>query len=58
MRKPTDEPRPVQIGVRVPAKLGDQLAAIAERENNGVSAVVRRLLAEALQREQGTRDAA
>lgn len=49
------EHAPVQIGIRVPAKMGDQLAAIADRENNGASAVVRRLLAEALQREEATR---
>lgn len=36
------------IGVRVPARMGDQLQALARRENNGVSAVVRRLLTEAL----------
>ena len=36
------------IGVRVPAHMGDQLEALARRENNGVSAVVRRLLTAAL----------
>jgi hypothetical protein len=47
----TNHDAPVQIGLRVSRSLGEKLAAIAERENNGVSAVVRRLLAEALQRE-------
>lgn len=38
----------VQIGIRVPARISDQLKAIALAENNGVSAVVRRLLTAAL----------
>ena len=37
-----------QLGIRVPARMGDQLAALARKENNGVSALVRRLLTEAL----------
>jgi hypothetical protein len=37
-----------QIGLRVPARMGAQLEAMARRENNGVSAVIRRLLTAAL----------
>jgi predicted HicB family RNase H-like nuclease len=37
-----------QLGVRVPTHINDQLEAIAKRESNGVSAVVRRLLTAAL----------
>lgn len=40
-----------QIGIRVPARLNTQLETIAQREGNGVSAVVRRLLTDALARE-------
>ncbi len=51
-RLTTTAPKPhtslKQIGIRVPARMNDQLEAIAKRENNGVSAVVRRLLAAAL----------
>jgi predicted DNA-binding protein len=43
----------VAIGVRVPKELGERLAAMASREGNGVSAVVRRLLTEGLAREAG-----
>lgn len=39
------------IGIRVPVLLGKQLEALARRENNGVSAVVRRLLTAALSHE-------
>jgi hypothetical protein len=37
-----------QIGLRVPARMGAQLEALAQRENNGVIAVIRRLLTLAL----------
>lgn len=37
-----------QIGIRVPARLSDRLEAIARRESNNVSSVVRRLLTSAL----------
>ena len=49
---PTDShaPRPKQIGVRLPAHLNTKLEALARRENNGVSATVRRLLTAALAR--------
>ena len=46
-------PRTKQLGIRVPARLGDRLDALAAREHNSVSSVVRRLLTAAL-----TRDAA
>jgi predicted DNA-binding protein len=49
------EPRPArpaptakQIGIRIPLDLIDRLEAIARRENNGLSAVVRRLLTAAI----------
>jgi hypothetical protein len=41
-------PADTYIGIRVPAHLNDQLQAIAKRENNGKSAVCRRLLTSAL----------
>jgi hypothetical protein len=53
-RRPTDPsthpdtPALKQIGIRVPARMSDQLEALARRENNGVSAVIRRLLTAAL----------
>jgi hypothetical protein len=37
-----------QLGIRLPAHMGEQLEAMARRENNGISAVVRRLLTAAL----------
>jgi len=40
-----------QVGVRMPSKLRERLAAIARRENNHVSAVTRRLLTAALDQE-------
>ena len=43
------------IGVRVPVELGERLEALARRENNHVSAVTRRLLSAALDREDVTR---
>ena len=42
-----------QIGIRVPTDLSDQLKAIARRERNGLSSVVRRLLVAALACERG-----
>jgi Arc/MetJ-type ribon-helix-helix transcriptional regulator len=48
-RQPTSPEAPTkQIGVRVPAHVNDQLDALAQRENNSISAVVRRLLTKAL----------
>lgn len=52
-RPSTKTPRPVcaaakHIGLRVPIQISDRLEAIARREHNGVSAVVRRLLTAAL----------
>ena len=44
-----------QIGIRVPAALGKRLEAQAQRENNHVSAVTRRLLTAALDQEDETR---
>lgn len=44
-----------QIGIRVPAALGKRLEAQARRENNHVSAVTRRLLTAALDKEEATR---
>lgn len=41
-----------QIGIKMPARLSDRLEAIARRESNGISAVCRRLLEEALPREE------
>ncbi len=41
-----------QIGVKVPIELSDRLQNIARRERNGVSAVCRRLLSDAIQREE------
>jgi hypothetical protein len=41
-----------QIGIKVPQRLGDQLVALARRESNGVSAVCRRLLTEALEHDK------
>ena len=53
MTKNADERVPsVHLGLSVPATLGDQIAAIAQREHNGKSAVIRRLLTDAVQREQ------
>lgn len=40
-----------QIALRVPITLGERLEAIARRENNHVSAVTRRLISAALDRE-------
>lgn len=37
-----------QIGIRVPARMSDQLEALARAENNSTSSVVRRLLTQAL----------
>lgn len=37
-----------QIGIRVPARMSDQLEALARRENNSTSSIVRRLLTQAL----------
>lgn len=45
---PTEIRSTRQLGIRVPIRLSDQLEALARRENNGVSAVCRRLLAAAL----------
>lgn len=39
------------VGVKMPAALSRQIRAIAESENNTLSAVVRRLLTAAVQRE-------
>lgn len=56
-RRQTDATYPVTtsttrvIGVRLPARMTDQLEALARRENNGISAVVRRLLTAALSHE-------
>ncbi len=43
-----------QIGVRVPMELSDRLVEVARRENNHVSAVTRRLLTAALDREDAS----
>ena len=40
-----------QLALRVPAHIDHQLGALAQRENNSISAVVRRLLTAALARE-------
>ena len=40
-----------QLGLRVPASISKRLAAIARKENNRMSAVMRRLLTAALDRE-------
>jgi len=48
-----DDSKGKPLGIRVPTRLNDQLEAIAQREGNGVSAVVRRLLNDALTREVG-----
>jgi hypothetical protein len=42
------DPPTKQLGVRIPTELSLRLEAIARRENNGVSAVCRRLLTAAL----------
>lgn len=47
-----------QIGIRVPVSLSDQLEALARKESNGVSAVVRRLLTVALAASHDTDEAA
>jgi metal-responsive CopG/Arc/MetJ family transcriptional regulator len=44
-----------QIGIKVPLRLSDRLEEIARRESNGISAVCRRLLTEALEREKTER---
>jgi hypothetical protein len=44
-----------QIAIRVPLSLGKRLEAMASRENNHVSAVTRRLLSAALDREDRVR---
>ena len=41
-----------RIVFRAPATLAAELRAIAKRENNGVSATARRLLTQAIAREQ------
>lgn len=46
--------KPRIIGVRVPVAMYQNLEAIAARENNNVSSVVRRLLTEAVKRELGS----
>jgi predicted DNA-binding protein len=43
------DPPAKQIGIRIPPELSDRLEAIARRENNGISAVCRRLLTTALE---------
>lgn len=45
----------VSIGARIPAAIKARLEAAAERENNRVSAVLRRLLTDALDREDAAR---
>ncbi len=45
----------VYIGTRIPAALNEQPEATAQRENNRVSAVIRRLLTAALDREDEAR---
>jgi predicted DNA-binding protein len=52
-RRPQTEPSKIenptrQVGIRLPKHMGDQLEALARRENNGVSSIVRRLLTKAL----------
>ena len=42
----------IQLGIRVPDRLLNNLRAIAARDANGISATVRRLLASAIEREQ------
>lgn len=46
------------IAIRVPKALGERLEALARRENNRVSAVTRRLLTAALDREDEARASA
>ena len=43
---------PVLINVKLKEDVADRLKATAQREGNGLSSVVRRLLAEALENEQ------
>lgn len=45
------------VAVRVPTALGDRLEQLAQRENNHVSAVTRRLLTKALDLEDAARQA-
>jgi hypothetical protein len=45
-----------RIAFRVPVTLAAELRAIAERENNGISAIVRRLLTAAIARERQQTD--
>lgn len=42
------EPAEKYVGLRIPSHLNDRLDAIARRENNGKSAVLRRLISRAL----------
>ena len=56
MSKPrgTPETTSKQIGLRLPADLNRQLEDLAQKENNGLSAVCRRLLSRGLREEQQT----
>lgn len=47
-----------RVNVRIPARLAGQLRTVAERESNGISATIRRLLAQALAHEQRAERAA
>jgi metal-responsive CopG/Arc/MetJ family transcriptional regulator len=55
----TRSPSPTkkQIGIRLPARLSNQLDALAVREHNSVSSIVRRLLTTAIRRERRARQA-
>ena len=49
-------PSTKQLGIRVPARMGERLDALAKGEHNSVPAVVRRLLTSALKHEPERRD--
>jgi len=48
----------VYLGARIHPKLNERLEAIAHREHNRVSAVVRRLLSDGVDREEKAREQA
>lgn len=52
-----DVERTKHIGVKVPMRLVERIQEIARRENNGISAVCRRLLTVAVEREETTQTA-
>jgi predicted DNA-binding protein len=43
-----------QVGIKMPPALSQRIEAIAARENNGVSAVVRRILTAGIEREEAS----